>query len=122
MSAAPRPADPDSRARTHLANERTFLAWLRTGLVALGLGLAAAQFLGEPVVAGVSLILPLSVLLVLSGVVLTAVAGVRFAEARDRIDDGTYRPRGGAIVLAVVIVAAIGLVSLLVVVALVPSG
>ena len=37
--------DPDSRARTHLANERTFLAWLRTGLGLIVLGLAAAQFM-----------------------------------------------------------------------------
>jgi uncharacterized membrane protein YidH (DUF202 family) len=37
----------ESRARTHLANERTFLAWLRTGIALISLGLAAAQFL-EP--------------------------------------------------------------------------
>ena len=37
--------DPDSRARTHLASERTFLAWLRTGLGLNVLGLAAAQFI-----------------------------------------------------------------------------
>jgi uncharacterized membrane protein YidH (DUF202 family) len=35
----------ESRARTHLANERTFLAWLRTGISLIGLGLAAAKFL-----------------------------------------------------------------------------
>jgi len=35
----------ESRARTHLANERTFLAWLRTGIALISLGLAAAQFL-----------------------------------------------------------------------------
>ena len=38
--------DPDTRARTHLANERTFLAWFRTGHHALALGIAGAQFLG----------------------------------------------------------------------------
>jgi uncharacterized membrane protein YidH (DUF202 family) len=37
--------DPDSRALTHLANERTFLAWLRTGLGMIVLGLAAGQFI-----------------------------------------------------------------------------
>ena len=40
-------ADPDSRARTHLANERTFLAWLRTGLALIVLGIGAAQFVSH---------------------------------------------------------------------------
>ena len=39
--------DPDSRARTHLANERTFLAWLRTGLALIVLGIGAAQFVSQ---------------------------------------------------------------------------
>lgn len=32
-----------SHARDHLANERTFLAWLRTSLGAIGLGVAVAR-------------------------------------------------------------------------------
>lgn len=31
----------ESLIRTHLANERTFLAWLRTAVVLLGVGLGA---------------------------------------------------------------------------------
>jgi putative membrane protein len=45
--------------RFSLANERTFLAWLRTGLALVGGGLAVAQFLpGDllPVVLGVILL------------------------------------------------------------------
>lgn len=33
-----------SRARDHLANERTFLAWLRTAATVMVLGLALAKF------------------------------------------------------------------------------
>jgi len=36
-----------SRARDHLANERTFLAWVRTALGAIGLGLALDKVLIE---------------------------------------------------------------------------
>jgi putative membrane protein len=36
--------------RFSLANERTFLAWLRTGLALIGGGLAVAQFLSPSVV------------------------------------------------------------------------
>ncbi len=34
----------DSRLREHLANERTFLAWLRTSIALIGFGLAIARF------------------------------------------------------------------------------
>ena len=34
-----------SRARDHLANERTWLAWIRTGLNTIILGMAVARFL-----------------------------------------------------------------------------
>ena len=37
-----------SIARDHLANERTFLAWLRTGVTLMGVGVALVKF-GEPV-------------------------------------------------------------------------
>jgi putative membrane protein len=33
-----------SYARDHLANERTYLAWLRTGMTFVALGVAAAKF------------------------------------------------------------------------------
>jgi putative membrane protein len=36
-----------SRARDHLANERTFLAWLRTAATVMVLGLAVAKFVEE---------------------------------------------------------------------------
>ena len=42
------PLDPrDFSRRTLLANERTFLAWWRTGLTALTAGIAAAQLVPE---------------------------------------------------------------------------
>lgn len=34
----------DSRTREHLANERTYLAWLRTSIAMMALGLAVAKF------------------------------------------------------------------------------
>jgi putative membrane protein len=45
-SAVPDPTGPDAstRARDHLANERTYLAWLRTAAAVMALGLAIAGF------------------------------------------------------------------------------
>ncbi|MBW3625040.1 MAG: DUF202 domain-containing protein [Armatimonadetes bacterium] len=34
---------PDSWVRDHLANERTYLAWLRTGFTLIGLGFVAVR-------------------------------------------------------------------------------
>jgi putative membrane protein len=36
--------DPASRARDHMANERTYLAWLRTAVNVMIVGLAVARF------------------------------------------------------------------------------
>ena len=68
--AEPRPighADPDSRARTHLANERTFLAWIRTSLGFLAGGAAIAAV--STIVGQMSLELKLASLLLLAALV-----------------------------------------------------
>ena len=107
-----RRADPDSRARTHLANERTFLAWLRTGLSLIALGLVGAQFLERDLIPGVPVVTGFAALLVLSGVVMTAAAGVHFTRSRDQIDAGTYDPSVRVVVVAVALVAVAGLIAL----------
>ena len=40
---APGSPRPESRARDHLANERTFLAWVRTALGLIGVGFVLAR-------------------------------------------------------------------------------
>ena len=40
---APIPGDQIDRTREHLANERTFLAWVRTAIALLGLGFVLAR-------------------------------------------------------------------------------
>src|SRR5207302_406176 len=37
-------ADTNNRARDHLANERTFLAWIRTGVATIVFGFAVGRF------------------------------------------------------------------------------
>lgn len=87
QSKPPRP-DLDSRARTLLANERTFLAWLRTGLSLVAAGLAVANFLPVGVIPGVPYVRIYSVLLVVSGTLLVVTGGVRARRAAQRIDQG----------------------------------
>lgn len=82
---------PRALVRTHLANERTFLAWSRTGLTAIALGLGAAQLLEERRVAGVATNQAIAVLLVLFGVVLVVVGRWRYRQTAIGLRDGNYQ-------------------------------
>ena len=102
MEARP-PADPDSRTRTHLANERTFLAWFRTGIGVMALGLGAAQFLAPDVAPHVPLVRLLATALVATGVILVLGGAYRYTAERRRIDAARFRPAAGSILTAVVL-------------------
>ena len=89
--------DPDSRARTHLANERTFLAWFRTGITLVAFGLAAAQFLGPT---GEGVVRLLATLVIGTGAVTVLVGLVRYRAGRERIDAGRFLPASRSIAIA----------------------
>jgi putative membrane protein len=98
--------DPDSRARTHLANERTFLAWFRTGITLIALGLAAAQFLARDVDPGVPLVRVLSTVVIAAGAAAVGIGLYRYRKGRHQIDEQGFLPAWTSITVA----AAAGLV------------
>lgn len=88
----------------HFANERTYLAWLRTGIATVGLGFVVAKFgLVIREMSGVSAFPEAAYQLSgLIGILLTAAGGVmilwsytRFKENQRRIRAGIYEPAGG---------------------------
>ena len=83
--------DLESRARTHLANERTFLAWLRTGVALIGLGLAAAQFLERQIIPGLPLIRSMSVIMVVTGILMAVDGARRYVRHSKQIEAGAFR-------------------------------
>lgn len=103
--------DPDSRARTLLANERTFLAWVRTGLSMVTIAVAAAQFIAPEEREGLHLVTLFSILLVASGVGATVLAGIQFLRSREQINSGVYRSGTTAIGLTVGITVVAGLIA-----------
>lgn len=84
-----------STARDHLANERTYLAWVRTGFGTAALGLAVAELLGDPgdwkpVAAGV--------LFVILGISMLLYGTMRYFRIVRSLDEGMmYVGRGGPI-------------------------
>lgn len=108
-------SDDPARAliRTHLANERTFLAWLRSGLAAMALGVAAAQLLDDHTWNGISLSRMLSVVLAVFGGLLVLIGRWRYRQTAGGIRTGEYRPHRRVLEVAVIgsiVVMAIALV------------
>lgn len=104
-------ADPDSRARTHLANERTFLAWLRTGLSLVAVGLAAANFLPVDLVPGIPYVTLSAVVLVVLGAFMVFFGALRYLRAFQQIESAAYVPAVWPIVFVGVIVAVIAVLA-----------
>ena len=89
------------RTRDHLANVRTTLTWVRSGLILMGIGYTADKVATLDALHGVGSGLrtlghPLGLIVVAGGVAMTAAALPRFLRARARIESDRYTPRVGA--------------------------
>lgn len=80
--------DPDPRFS--LANERTFLAWIRTGLGLIALGVGVATFVSTQMAKGVSILLAAG--LVLLGGIVSAAAWFRWLRVERSMRAGTGIP------------------------------
>ena len=94
--------------REHLANERTFLAWVRTGIALLALGLLLAKFRFEVAVgttAGVVGGATFGALFAVGGLATVVFGLVHYRSTRKAITEATFSPLGaGATVMAGVII------------------
>jgi putative membrane protein len=107
-------------ARDHLANERTFLAWVRTGIAVVVFGFAIGRFAIAVrqwmQLEGQGHVVPTSGFSVwfgtaaIIGGMLICVAGlVRYRRTRAQIDSGNFQPAGFIIDLVGIVTAVFGL-------------
>ncbi len=107
-----------NKVTDHLANERTYLAWLRTGIATIGLGFVVARFgLLIRELTGISssttayhISAIVGTALCAGGALLVLMAFTRFSRNQERIEKGVYEPTKGvelAISLTLFVIALI---------------
>ena len=110
--------------RVHMANERTFLAWIRTSIAVMAFGFVVEKFslfvkqmayyMGKeasPPAPGYSSLI--GILLVGLGMLMGVLAFIRYKKVERQIDDDTYVPSPVLSVLLAISVIVIGLFLLL---------
>ena len=114
----------DSRLREHLANERTFLAWLRTSISLIGFGLAIARFslflrqlqttTAHQTLKNNSIFNSenLGLCLVIVGIIVIALAAWRYNRVFRQIERADYRPSRVFIWFLSIIVMLLGVLSI----------
>jgi putative membrane protein len=107
-----------NRARDHLANERTFLAWVRTSVAIVVFGFAIGRFaiamrqLTEfqsrgSRTTGFSVWMGMSA--ILAGVVMVGAGLMRYRKTRAQLDQGKFEPAGFIVDLVTILTVLFGL-------------
>jgi putative membrane protein len=106
-----------NRARDHLANERTFLAWLRTGVAVIVFGFALGRFavaireLAGPLghaVPSPGLSVWFGTVAIAGGVLLTLAGLLRYRQTRRQLDSEQFEPAGAVVDLIAALTALFG--------------
>ncbi|MCV3213613.1 DUF202 domain-containing protein [Plectonema radiosum NIES-515] len=112
------------RQREHQANERTFLAWLRTSIALIGFGFAIARFSlflhqlhftltqQEPQVHPIFNSENLGVSLVIFGILVIALAAWHYNQVFWQIEHGNYRPNRRMVLIITTIMMIFGTLSI----------
>jgi putative membrane protein len=107
-----------NRARDHLANERTFLAWVRTSVAIVVFGFAIGRFaialrqLTEfqgHVLKTTGLSVWMGMISILGGVAMAVAGLMRYRKTRAQLDEGKFEPAGFLVDLVTILTALFGL-------------
>jgi putative membrane protein len=110
--------DYQTRARDHLANERTFLAWLRTGVAVVVFGFAIGRFAistrefvkaeGHPQSAA-TISVRFGLAAIVTGIILVFAGLKRYRRTRAQLEAGTFEPAGLLIDVVAIVTVVFGL-------------
>jgi putative membrane protein len=100
--------DSSTDPRIYMAAERTFLAWIRTGIAFMGFGFVVARFglflreiaLSNNVTVAQhnnSFSLPVGIALIVAGIIVTLIAAIRHHRYVKALDRGQFREAYGLI-------------------------
>ncbi len=101
----------------HLANERTFLAWIRTAISVIAFGFVVERFglllrqlglKGNLVGGTIPYSKLLGIIITLLGIVLLVIALINFVQIRRSIDDENYHPGLAFAIILTAVAALIG--------------
>ena len=118
QDASTKGAGTSKRVSDHLANERTFLAWIRTGLATIAFGFVVERFglvLRELGIKGNTNIIPthlssaFGIALTVLGVIMMIVALLNFLHNRRSIDAEQFHPHTGFVILLTILASLIGI-------------
>lgn len=107
----------NDRVRDHLANERTYLAWMRTGVATMGLGVVIAKLkyiLGPnyPESSGVIHAANIGLFFALIGIATIMMSVYFFWQTRNEIRSGDYRSRVRFVLLLASLTVLLGIIIL----------
>jgi len=90
-----------SRVRDHLANERTYLAWMRTAIALMGFGMVIVRlrYFQIPQLPRPGIGWKLGLVFSFVGLMTVLLSTLEYFSVRRDIDDDTYEPAGRWIIL-----------------------
>jgi putative membrane protein len=107
----------DERVRDHLANERTYLAWLRTGISTMGFGVVIAKLrylfaAAGPIRAsgGIVHASNIGLVLVVIGLITVVLSARHYVTVRRQIREGRFTASASLAVGLAVVIALLGVV------------
>ena len=115
---SPQPSSSNPNlARDHLANERTFLAWVRTGLAGVAFGFAIGRFavairqwmqIQGRAAPSSGLSVWFGTATMIAGVLVCVAGLIRYRRTREQIESGMFKPAGFIIDLVGITTALLG--------------
>lgn len=99
-----------NRARDHLANERTYLAWIRTAVALLGFGILIVRlrYLVPSAASGHGRSLELGLVFGVAGLLMVILGTSHYFQVQKAIESDTYEPEKRWIIVCSTVITIVG--------------